>query len=447
MGIGKLLNRKKKIEQIRISLPKETSEALSNPDCGGYYIYDFLITDNQEDYDSIIPILFGVHSETNLALIEVDLSNYRNGPISYDGLSNINSLFKAISMTNKRMILRFLYDRNGKAFETEPKNINIIFTHMGQLKEIVRTYSDSIYTMQGLFIGNWGEMHGSRYSTDREICLLAEKLVSTTEKFFLSVRTPSYWRLITSFQGDLIQAKSGVIGSRFGLYNDGIFGNEYDTGTYGGASKANVSYSDKWLRSEEIEFQNELCRDVPNGGEVILPGRFNDLENAICDMRNMHISYLNLGYDAEVWNKWANCSVSEDSVFDGMDGKTYIERHLGYRFVIKNINIMKKRLSNTVILTLSIANYGFAPIYESVTGYLELKGKEHSYSYVMDGNLKQLSGKMNETSELKSVISVNDIESDDYRILFHALNCRGSNIEFGNCSENGMYQLGVIQVR
>ena len=74
-----------------------------------------------------------------------------------------------------------------------------------------------------------------------------------------------------------------------------------------------------------------VCRPA---GEVIVDNPYNDLENAIADLKTMHVSYLNEDYDRNVLDKWAGTVVNTDDCYDGMDGWSYVERHLGYRLWI-----------------------------------------------------------------------------------------------------------------
>ena len=64
-------------------------------------------------------------------------------------------------------------------------------------------------------------------------------------------------------------------------------------------------------------------------GEVIVDNPYNNLENAIADLKTMHVSYLNEDYDRNVLDKWAATVVNTDDCYDGMDGWSYVERHLG----------------------------------------------------------------------------------------------------------------------
>ena len=96
------------------------------------------------------------------------------------------------------------------------------------------------------------------------------------------------------------------LASRLGLYNDGMLGSANDTGTYGDKAAADLdtNYSDAWTREDELAFQNDLCLYVPNGGEVIIDNVYNDFDNAVKDLSQMHVSYLNSEYDSTVLNKW-----------------------------------------------------------------------------------------------------------------------------------------------
>ncbi len=46
------------------------------------------------------------------------------------------------------LILRFMYDWDGKAMETEPSDISIIKKHMEQTAQIVNLHTDNVYILQ-----------------------------------------------------------------------------------------------------------------------------------------------------------------------------------------------------------------------------------------------------------------------------------------------------------
>lgn len=163
--------------------------------------------------------------------------------------------------------------------------------HMCDTADIVNRHAGSIYTMQGLFTGNCGEMTGSRYMSSDDIQALARCLASSTlSSIKLAVRTPAQWRTIPQ-----------DCSYRFGLFNDGMTGSVYDLGTYSDRTVTS-DYTSRWARADELAFQNNLCRYAPNGGEAVIDNIYNDYPSVITDLSTMGISYLNSMHDAAVLN-------------------------------------------------------------------------------------------------------------------------------------------------
>lgn len=375
----------------------ESAAPLPNPDRGTYLIYGFIITDKDIDYDTIIADKFKYDRSNALAMIQVNLRNYNKGAISEKGLEHIAELFDALrSVTGKRLLVRFLYDWDGKNLETEPDSLDIILGHIRQLEPVLRDNKDQIFVMQGLFLGNWGEMNGSKYLNNDNYKLLAGEIASVTdESTFLSVRMPAQWRGITELADiDGAALAAHPYAWRFGLYNDGIMGNEWDYGTYGGKSRAEAGDLGLWNRAEELDFQNRLCSFVPNGGEVIIDNVFNDFENALASLRQMRLTYFNEDYDRTVFQKWARTVISDGSVYDGMDGYTYIREHLGYRLLIDSADMAYHVEDDSLSLRVNMRNAGFAPLYGSKESRLILRHAENNayYVYPFEQDITVLSG-------------------------------------------------------
>lgn len=245
---------------------------------------------------------------------------------------------------------------------------------MEQVGPIVNKYASSVYIMQGIFVGNWGEMNNTTHMGNGEMETLIQKLDDVIDpSIFLSVRTPAQWRTIVGeYHGTKVPRCPqpnllSSLASRLGLYNDGMLGSANDTGTYGDKAAADLdtNYSDAWTREDELAFQNDLCRYVPNGGEVIIDNVYNDFDNAVKDLSQMHVSYLNSEYDSTVLNKWKETIVNgTDNVWNGMSGYDYIERHLGYRYVLDSSSLKFHPLfDDTGMLTVTIRNVGFSNCY------------------------------------------------------------------------------------
>jgi len=356
----------------------ETTDELHNPDRGWYQLYGYMLSDDTNFTASSILENMSSDTNTRLALIEINLKNYRSGSISSYGINQLDHILSAWATSNKKLIVRFLYDWDGLALTSEPNNINIIKEHMSQVATIINNHTSSIHILQGIFVGNCGEMNNTNFSSEESTISLMNQLAKVTDpSIFLSVRTPTQWRLIASSFVPLtkIDAHSNSLASRIGLFNDGMLGSGNDLGTYGSTSLSNATkYTDKGTRAEEIAFQNQLCRYVPNGGEVVLDNPYNDLTSAISDLSAMHVSYLNNLYDANVLNKWKATKYNGTDVFNGHSGYDYISSHLGYRYVLRSAKLAFQTFSTQYAkLSVEIENVGFANAYEQFPVTIQLK--------------------------------------------------------------------------
>ena len=240
--------------EIENEIFTESSRELQNPNRGFYKLYSFQITDEKQDYTRTVPALYQQDTATKLTLVQICLKAYRQGAITEEGLANIEALFDVLGALDKQLIVRFTYDIDGQNEKYEPENLDIILTHMEQLAYIFREYSEKIFSLQGLFIGNWGEMNGTRYSSDEDLRKLAGKLVRVTEEStFLAVRSPAQWRSIMHSDN----ASGNLLKSRLGFFNDGMLGNKSDYGTYKIEENTDEGMPFPRLeREEELKFQN-----------------------------------------------------------------------------------------------------------------------------------------------------------------------------------------------
>ena len=428
----------------------ESKNLINNPNRGFYRIYGFRIEDESVNWKQDVDKRIKNDDDATLALIEVNIQAYKDGKITDAGMNNIRELFDALSKQNKQYIVRFLYDWNGENQVYEPKNIRVILDHMKQLKEIMNEYADHIFTLQGLFIGNCGEMNNTQYIDEESLQTLASTLLSVCDNdMYLSVRTPMQWREIAQKEDSSDQL---VYTKRLGLFNDGMLGNEFDYGTYGTQSKLEAGVNQKWTREEELDFQDELCRTVPNGGEVIIDNAYNDLDNAIADFDRMHITYLNEDYDRNVLEKWSNSTVHTDDCYDGMDGLSYMQARLGYRFVLRECRMQQDFWKDTLHVELDVSNSGFAPIYKACEAsfvFVPQSSEGKTYSVNVEQNLSELAGG-NETdriSTIQTTIPLHDLERENYDVYFQLRDqATGEMIQFANeqeCEAEG-YKIGQI---
>ena len=339
-----------------------TQEVLHNPYCGWYQIYGYTLTDESQTagqnpawsvLDTKISAAVAQSESANdrLALLQINLKQFADRDLTENALAELKHILTRWEESSCSLILRFLYDWDGNAQSTEPNDISQIEKHMRQCAQILNEHKDNIYLVQGIFIGNYGEMHHSRFSSEEEqIQLFTVLRGSLDDEIYMAVRTPAQLRAVLAAD-HLDEGQAAVI--KTGLFNDGIMASESDLGTY----------TD---RSRELSYQDEVCLTVPNGGEVVSDTVYNDVENAMNTLQTMHVSYLNRMYDEKVLKKWKNQPYEDTTGYD------YIGAHLGYRYEISGTAFSYKMFGQTAKLTFSIKNTGFAPAYYDFTTELRI---------------------------------------------------------------------------
>lgn len=398
VGVGKMYFQVRGHGNVTVESYSFTESAgeLQNPNRGFYHMHGFRISDEATDFRETIADRFCRDTETKLTLIEINLQEYRDKPITQEGLDNLEALFESLETVDKQLMVRFLYDWNGENEQYEPESIDLILEHMRQVGPVLQEHKNQLFLLQGIFIGNWGEMNGTKYLETEDMRTLAAQLAGVTDaSTFLSVRMPAQWRKITQLASPAdVTRGDGSLAARLGLFNDGMLGSWSDYGTYGEHTAAEDGPFTYWNREEELAFQEELCKLVPNGGEVIADNPYNDFENAVDDLAAMHVTYLNRDYDTGVLDKWAASTVTEEGCFNGMDGLSYIERHLGYRLLIRDTALDYDFKGDILSADITIQNVGFAPVYREADVRVILYNEEGKrlYSYAVAQELRELPG-------------------------------------------------------
>ena len=96
--------------------------------------------------------------------------SFRACEIPKEALLHIGQILEFFRRNGKEMILRFVYDNEGKGMEREPLTVSMVKRHMEQIGGAIRPYMEDILVLQGIFVGNWGEMHGSKLATPLQKC-------------------------------------------------------------------------------------------------------------------------------------------------------------------------------------------------------------------------------------------------------------------------------------
>lgn len=406
----------------------ESTRYLDNPYMGFYQIYGYVLRDEivyaaPEDVPKIPKP--DDRPEERLALIEINLFPFQEQPLTDTALAQLDTILAAWCDTDYSLLLRFIYDWDGRGLESEPRDISIILQHMEQTASVYNRYAAHILSLQGLFTGNYGEMHNTNYGSAEDMQQLAAKLAETASpSIYLAVRTPDQWRSITGADSpeDLEAMQDSPYLHRLGLYNDGMFGSESDTGTY----------TDRPRRAEII-FQRDLCCTVPNGGEVIIDNSYNDLENAIADMRKMHVSYLNSAYDPAVLKKWKTTPYTGSDPYDGSIGYDYIRDHMGYRYVLRSTELVRDYVLMQPVLRVAIENVGFAPSYRAFSFRLTLLNTETGDAFPVSPAEDSTCLASGETTVLEVPLTIEQYPEGAYELYWQTVDTNlGEAIRYGN---------------
>lgn len=408
---------------------EESGSALTNPDCGWYEIYGYHIGDGAALSSNLSSHLMDVDRDIRLVLLEINLQEYRTTDISEEGLQQIEEVLSGWErLTKCHMVLRFLYDWNGHGEAAEPDNIQQIQRHITQVAPLVNAHKGSILVWQGILVGDVGEMHGSKFLDEESLGTLMSTIADAIDpQIFLAVRTPRQLRAILD--------RNATLSSRLGLFNDGMLGSVSDLG----------SYDD---RQAELEFQQELCKVVPNGGEVVIDNPYNDCPAAYDDLATMHVSYLNHWHHKEVLDKWkATAYQGDNTAFAGVSAYDYIGAHLGYRYVLRDTDVVYNYKNQTATLSIDISNVGFAPAYRKYESRLLLVNTMDNSTSVVSLDLDNRTWSAGEDTTVSVDIPLADCEDGTYQVYLKLWDTQsGEQIEFGNTMEcsGGGYYLGTL---
>jgi len=235
----------------------ETTEELKNPARGWYQIYTFL-AEQEPDFAAQ---RWCLDTRDTLALVLIDIGSYRKRDLDGTALDRIRQILRFFEENQYDCIVRAVYDHEGKAFVREPADFAQVQTHLRQIGSVIKECASSVFVFQGMLVGNWGAMHGSRFFNDERMILLAEILrMQKTPQTFLAVRRPVYWRRL--HEGQKYRALNCWDG--MGLFDDGIFGSASHLGTFAEEERKDQVWDEPWRRDEELEFEHKLCHQVPN---------------------------------------------------------------------------------------------------------------------------------------------------------------------------------------
>lgn len=348
-----------------------------NPVRGFYHVYTYDIAEKEAEEDWV----WSLQKGERLALVLLDIGKCAHRALSAEELLKAERIFSLFRTHDMQMIVRVVYDREGKGMEREPEALSLVLLHMRQLAPVIVSFSPYILTVQGLFIGSWGEMHSSKFLEKPELCLLYDTLRGATEETVcISVRKPQQQRMLRGADGRI----------RTGLYDDAILGSETDMGTFGWID--DVSDPDiMWTPKQELSFMQMHTGQAPCGGEVLAGALSCSAQEVLERMQLMHLTYLNSVHEPGVWEQWKRVPSAELRV-DGVDAPSsfydYIRAHLGYRYVLEDVRLIgfrhdeKDAPADRESIRVTVRNTGFACCHDSLRMELLIGGHRLAASFL-----------------------------------------------------------------
>ena len=202
-------------------------------------------------------------------------------------------------------------------------------------------------------MGPWGEMHASDMATEDNKAIVFRCWLENTYDIPILGRTPKaifhyFGKTLDEMEKTTIKPEDE--GYFLGNYNDCFLSGDNDVGTY-------------WFdRTREINWLSTHNKHMPFGGETCAVHEKSDLNNAIPEIRKLRLSHLNIEYHKDVISKWKNLiydsSLGDDEIFYGMSGFDYIQTHMGYRLVIRSVEVNYQK-GGAFQLNMKIDNVGF----------------------------------------------------------------------------------------
>ncbi len=413
-----LFGKKRKI-QIRKHLKSEARDAITdNPDRGFYHVYPFYLSEEKDNET----LGSGFYHDETLALIEICLCDYAGGDLTDEALRCADNILRFFINEGFDIILRVSYDLDGLCASKEPSNVNQIMRHMDSLCTVFNVHAAHIPVFQGIFIGNWGEMHGSRYTAPSYMGRLYRHLRDAlSDDIVIAFRRPTFKRHFSE--------------EKIALFNDAIMASESDMGTYADGT-----------REAELSYQEEEVSGLFNGGEALYPGSTLTSEYIAKTLRRMHICYLNSAYDARVLDLWKRIDAPDISkcipkhLTDGIELSyrqslfEFVKAMLGYRLIVTNL---EKKAEELVI---HIVNMGFGAVFRDTTLVLNIGRYNASYDVASDTFLPG--------QKSTFAFPTENIPEGTYKLILSLKRkSDGRNICFANegASHNGL-EVGVIKI-
>ena len=403
-----------KLELVGFNKDIKTDEVI-NPGMGFYRTkYITLIRETTEiEHDFTI---YGGFFHVRIDLS--DFSKANNGIDDYDipdtTLSALDNYFTNAKINNASLVIRFAYDGFEGIPDKEP-SISKMKDHIKSLAKVINNYKGIIIAVECGLVGPWGEMHTSTIDTQETYNELLKAWLDNVEDLPILARKPVHIYKYLGYTLDNLDEFKNENNIRLGMYDDGYYGDNLDTGTY-----INLE-----AREKETKFINKL--NNLTGGECIgEPTKWFSYEEIIKEMKLINLTYLNYEWNDSIVASWKNKTYENQSFYN------YMANHMGFRLYVDRFDYSLN--NNMVKVDIDLANMGFSHITRNLKAKLSFDNVSSVTMSISDTNLS-----LNFAENIGNAKSV--------KVYLEIVDDLGRKYELMNGSyENGTNYLGEIKI-
>ena len=286
-----------------------------------------------------------------------------------DALNALDATLAGIRERGKTAVVRVCYDPwyNGRS-KPEPSDQNLVLEHIRQIAKVYSRHTDVISYIELGMYGPWGEMHTSSLGTNANIAQALQTMLQNTPGCLkVGVRRPDIvatWMGLKkadfSVGGAAFEAAAAAKGDtmyRVGLFNDGYLGSSSDLGTIDGTLNREMMVS--WLESysQHTLYGGELVANYNGNNPINTPAYLSG------EGFRTHTAYLNYEWHQPTILGWKDSVFTGgDAEYEGVDGYTYVDNHLGYRFVLRESLLTDTVTDGRLHMNLKVQNVGFGNV-------------------------------------------------------------------------------------
>lgn len=454
--IGSLLNVSAALVQQNLCYA-DSLESVSNPGCGFYRTQGCHFTTSGNK---------AVNSWGNIAHLRMDISEFSDKamlrieegtndtvwgvsqPLTQDALDAFAMTLENVRTRGAMAVVRFSYDPwfAGKA-KSDPEQ-EVILGHLKQIAEVYAQYTDVILFVELGMYGSWGEMHSSNVGSNKNIAeALQTLLVATPPEIKIGVRRPdiiAWWLGVndeSNYSGfdihsDLFQQKALAKGDtmyRVGMYNDGYLGSNSDLGTIGMGSSGH-----QLTREMMVSWLEKYSINTPYGGELVANYNGDHPINTPTYLSQegfrTHTSYLNYEWHQPTILSWKDSIFhGEDGEYYGKSGYTYVENHLGYRYILRDAYVQDTVFNNVLNLRLKVQNVGFGNLTSEKKLTFVLKSEGQVFELPSEDPISAMKWFSKDTNIVETnLVLPSDLMDDEYEVYLRLS-------EYGNMDSDKNY--------